>query len=110
MLHNDKRTSPRRVLPVAVKIRRAARPTLLAQGVDVSTKGMCITAEEQLPPGTFCTVEFVLGFKGVQKRFELPALVVYSLYRPSSSWTMGLSFKGVAADQVVLLDGYVRHG
>jgi c-di-GMP-binding flagellar brake protein YcgR len=103
----ERRSAPRRRLVVPVLVTRDERAPVQARSIDLSSQGMAICAELELPAGSVCGLEFGLLLGGQAQRFSVQAEVVYSLPQPNG-WNMGMKFMAAPAHAVEALDAYVR--
>jgi hypothetical protein len=76
---------------------------------NVSKGGICVHADAAMPVGAAITVELALIFDegNVSEPLELPARVAWSTPLDDGA-QIGLSFRGLSADQTKYLDMFLR--
>ena len=106
----DRRTEARKPLRVRVRLRLAGHAPTELRSVDLSSGGMGLVADVNLPLGLAGDVGFTLRFpNGSSLDVQADATIIHSVFSSShDGFIIGLQFREPSADLQAALRRYLR--
>ena len=107
---DERRQVERKPLRVRVRMTLAGKPDMEVRAVDVSTAGMSLVVDVNLPPATSCNLTFLLPLPdGGMHPVQVAAVIAHCTYSGQRmGFVIGLQFKGASEDLKAALLRYMK--
>jgi c-di-GMP-binding flagellar brake protein YcgR len=107
IVHNEQRTSARKILKTKAKLVIDGMPPMAARTADISAAGMSITVAEPCKAGMMCLVSFDLLHEGKATAINVRSKVAYCILS-GDQFKVGLAFQNLDMGAMTMLAKFLR--